>query len=187
MSHHPNDPDFQNSSSISELERDLIKERTQEEMNKLAANHQWPNNSPPLGYEKCEDATLEIIPEEAELVRTIFDLYLRLQSMPDVVTELESRSNPECRQLKWTPARVGYILKNELYIGKYNVAKVNEYVEEYHIVEQRRFETVTQVRTRFESDGKSKRPEMPMERKERRIKKITDQYKEFLNRGFEIR
>ena len=171
---------FRNISSASELERDLIRQRTQMGMIGLAANHQWPNNSPPLGYRKSEDATLEIISPEAELVRTIFDRYLRLRSMPDVATELEAQSYPECRELKWTPHRVGKILKNELYVGKYNVADVDEYVEEYQIVEQRRFETVTQVRTRFQRGRKSKRPEMTNKRKEKRLQNIADQYSEFL-------
>ena len=172
---------FRNISSASELERDLIKQRTQMGMIGLAANHQWPNDSPPLGYQKCEDATLETIPAEADLVRTIFDRYLRLRSMPDVATELGSQSHPECRQLEWTPDRVGKILKNELYIGEYNVAGVDEYVEEYQIVEKRRFETVTQVRTRFQRGRKSSRAKMPRNRKERRIQNITEQYSDFLN------
>ena len=172
---------FRNISSASELERDLIKQRTQMGMIGLAANHQWPNDTPPLGYRKCEDSTLEIIPAEADLVRTIFDRYLRLRSMPDVATELESQSYPECRQLEWTPDRVGKILKNELYIGEYNVAGVDEYVEEYHIIEDRRFETVTQVRTRFQRGRKSSRSKMPRNRKERRIQNITEQYSDFLN------
>ena len=171
---------FRNISSASELERDLIKQRTQMGMIGLAANHQWPNDNPPLGYRKCEDATLEIIPAEADLVRHIFDRYLRLRSMPDVATELEEQSHPECRQLTWTPARVGKILKNEIYIGEYDVADVGEYVKEYQIVEERRFETVTQVRNRFQRGGKSKRSEMPSNRKEKRIQNITEQYSEFL-------
>ena len=171
---------FRNISSASELERDLIKQRTQMGMIGLAANHQWPNDNPPLGYKKCEDATLEIIPAEADLVRTIFDRYLRLRSMPDVATELESQSHPECRQLEWTPDRVGNILKNEIYIGQYNVAGVDEYVEEYQILEERRFETVTQVRNRFQRGRKSARSKMPSDRKERRIQNIIEQYSEFL-------
>ncbi|MFC7043945.1 recombinase family protein [Halonotius sp. GCM10025705] len=171
---------FRNISSASELERDLIKQRTQMGMIGLAANHQWPNDNPPLGYRKCEDATLEIIPAEADLVRTIFDRYLRLRSMPDVATELEAESHPECRQLEWTPHRVGKILKNEIYIGEYTVADVDEYVEEYQIVEKRRFETVTQVRNRFQRARKSVRSEMPRNRKERRVQNVTNQYSEFL-------
>jgi len=171
---------FRNIASASELERDLIKQRTQMGMIGLASNHQWPNDNPPLGYRKCEDATLEIIPAEADLVRHIFDRYLRLRSMPDVATELEEQSQPGCRELEWTPDRVGKILKNELYIGEYNVADVDEYVEEYQIVEKRRFETVTQVRNRFQRARKSMRSGMPSNRKERRIQNVTEQYSEFL-------
>jgi len=171
---------FRSISSASELERDLIKQRTRMGMVGLASEHQWPNNSPPLGYRKQTNGKLEVIPAEAALVRKIFDLYLRLRSMPDVADELSSQNNSDSRQMDWSPHRVGKILKNELYIGQYSIAGVDDYVEEYHIVDRVRFETVTQVRTRFQRDTSSKRPEMPTERKRRRIDSITDQYAEYL-------
>jgi len=171
---------FRNISSASELERDLIKQRTRMGMVGLASKHQWPNNSPPLGYEKLDCGKLRIIPAEADLIRDIFNLYLRLRSMPNVADKLSSMDNPGCRQLDWSPHRVSKILRNELYIGEYSIAGVEDYVEEYHIVDKVRFETATQVRTRFQRDTSSKRPEMPTERKRRRIDSITDQYAKYL-------
>lgn len=171
---------FRNISSASELERDLIKQRTRMGMVGLASEHQWPNNTPPLGYKKLDNGRLKIIPAEADLVREIFNLYLRLRSMPSVADELSSMENPDCRQLNWSTHGVSKILKNELYVGEYSVAGVEDYVEDYHIVDKLRFQIVMKVRNRFQRDTQSERPEMPADRKKKRIESITDQYSEYL-------
>lgn len=44
-----------------------------------------------FGYRKNENGTLEICPEEAEVVRLIFDFYLRGGSILSIIKELENR------------------------------------------------------------------------------------------------
>lgn len=171
---------FRNIASASELERDWIKQRTQMGLRALAEERKWPNDSPPLGYRKQEEGQLEIASEEANLVRYIFERYIKLRSMPDLAAELSSRSDIEDRDLNWTPYMVRKILKTELYVGHYSVADVDEYVSEYQILSEELFEQATEVRTRFQSGDGARRPEMPDERKETRIQNIIEQYTAFL-------
>lgn len=62
-----------------------------------------------FGYQKNENGDLEICPEEAEIVRLIFDLYLQGNSILSIIKELESKKilTPSgkkkwCNQLKST-------------------------------------------------------------------------------------
>jgi len=79
---------FRNIASAAEFERDLIKQRTEMGMKAMALEGKWPNDQPPLGYCKCEDDTIEIVEEEADLVRDIFESYVEAKSMPEVARRL---------------------------------------------------------------------------------------------------
>ena len=71
-----------------------------------------------FGYRKNENGTLEICPEEAEVVRLIFDFYLRGGSILSIIKELEKRQiqTPSGKK-KWCTQTVVKILTNEKYIG----------------------------------------------------------------------
>jgi site-specific DNA recombinase len=101
--------------------------------------------------------------------------------MPALADELTDRQESADRDVKWSAYAVGQILKNKLYLGHYSVAGVEEFVEEYQIVDEKLFKDVTNVRTRFQQAQKSDRPEMPIDRKEKNIQSITEQYCDFLN------
>jgi len=71
-----------------------------------------------LGYRRGSDGTPEILPEEAEVVRRIFDRYLAGNSVGQIVKDLESDQIPTTKGgSKWSPATVRNILQNERYIG----------------------------------------------------------------------
>jgi len=172
---------FRNISSASEFERDLIKQRSRMEMKALAMENKWPNDRPPLGYRKQENEKLEIIPNEADLVRKIFRRYLELKSMPELANEL----NDDCESTKtgadWTAQKVSAILRNRLYIGEYSVADVEEHVEEYQIITQSLFDTISDVRMRFRRSGNTDIDQMSESRKDERITKVLDQYEVYLS------
>ena len=73
---------FRNLASAAELESDLTGQRTKMGMYGLAKEHRWPNDHPPIGYDKAAKGTLCVNKDEARLVRRIFRLYLRERSMP---------------------------------------------------------------------------------------------------------
>mgnify|MGYP002761249971 FL=1 len=171
---------FRNISSASELERDLIKQRSQMGLQAMAEQRKWPNATPPIGYSLRDDNTLVVNEPEAALVTHIFTRYLEVQSMPQLADELNERDDPECRSKEWTPYAVGKVLKNELYIGEYDVANVHAHVDEYQIIDNELFEEVTSVRRRFQRSTDPDRPEMDAGRKRRRVSRILDQYHEFV-------
>ena len=67
-----------------------------------------------FGYRKNENGTLEICPEEAEVVRLIFDLYLRGGSILSIIKELENRQiqTPSGKK-KWCTQTVVKILTTD--------------------------------------------------------------------------
>ncbi len=113
--------------SFAQFEREVIGERVRD---KIAASKRkgiWVGGPVPLGY-RTRDKKLEVVPDEAELVRQIFADYLKLGSVSALVAQLNvGGQKPKPRQLangKMVQAecyRVGplaHLLKNRFYIGE---------------------------------------------------------------------
>lgn len=172
---------FRNISSASEFERDLNQQRSQMGMRQLALEAKWPNDHPPLGYNKRTDERLEIDPEEATIVRRMFKRYLDLKSMPELAEQLNTEGIRIKKGNSWSPRAVGDVLRNELYTGQYEVAEITKHVNSYQILSETLFERVTSVRTRFKrKDSSTNRKEMPQARRERRVEHVVNQFREFL-------
>lgn len=76
------------------------------------------SSSTPYGYKLKEDGELEIIPEEAEIVRLIFDSYLSGLGKLKITNILNEKGIPShSKSKKWHSYSVEYILKNERYMG----------------------------------------------------------------------
>lgn len=74
-------------------------------------------SSVPYGY-RLAGRDLEIIPEEAEVVRRIFSAYLSGQGKDDIARELNQIGVDRGRNReKWHPSTVAYILTNITYTG----------------------------------------------------------------------
>ena len=115
--------------TFAQYEREIIAERIRD---KIASSKQKGMNTggiPPMGYES--DPTTKkfyIVPEEAEIVRKIFETYLRLGSALDTAAELDNagvhkrirvskRSGIQRGGGKLTGAYIYGILKNPIYAG----------------------------------------------------------------------
>lgn len=71
-----------------------------------------------LGYRKGEDGKPEIIPEEAEVVKRIYDVYLSGQSLKAIKYMLEKDGIPTKTGLTvWSVPSIQNILQNEKYTG----------------------------------------------------------------------
>lgn len=75
--------------------------------------------SVPYGY-KLNGKELEIVPEEAEKIRTIFNLYLSGVGATAIVKYMQRH---ETGAMVWGLGRVTYILANERYMGDYMMRK----------------------------------------------------------------
>jgi hypothetical protein len=113
--------------SFAQFEREVIGERVRD---KIAASKRrgiWVGGPVPLGY-RAVDKKLEIVPQEADLVRKIFALYVELGSVGGLARALESRGvKPKPRQLangqskaaeRYTIGPLAHMLKNRFYVGE---------------------------------------------------------------------
>lgn len=100
-------------------------------------------NTPPYGYKKIKigkDHTLEIIEEEAEVVRLAFDLYTKEQLTPfQIAQKLNKMGIPAPRSEKWKKDTIRWMLRNRHYIGKvvFNKIKDTPVLENGEIVVKR--------------------------------------------------
>ena len=71
-----------------------------------------------LGYEKGENGSLRIVPEQAAIVRVIYKLFLEGKTTHGIATYLMERNIPSpTGKQKWQASTVGSILRNEKYKG----------------------------------------------------------------------
>ena len=100
-------------------------------------------NTPPYGYKKIKigkDHTLEIIEDEAEVVRLVFDLYTKEQLTPfRIAQRLNKMGIPAPRSEKWKKDTIRWMVKNRHYIGKvvFNKIKDTPVLENGEIVVKR--------------------------------------------------
>jgi len=171
---------FRNIANAAEFERELIKQRTKMGHAALAMEHKWPNSTPPLGYKRAEDGTLNIVIREALTVRWIFKSYIEKHSMPILAQLLNERGERTKFGNPWTSHAAGDVLRNKLYVGTYEVGQTKERVPEYQIVSTEMFNEVTEIRMRFRRST-AERPRMDCSRKTKCISKIVSEYSSYLS------
>lgn len=108
----------------------ILSSQAQEESRNLSENTRWGlvrrfengivsvNHKKFLGYTKDENGELIIVPEEAELVRRIFRLYLEGASILQITRALEAdRIKTVTGKDKWHCSVIEKMLQNEKYMG----------------------------------------------------------------------
>ena len=115
-------------SVFSQLERETIAQRIRDNMHELAKTGRWLGGNTPTGYTSesvsyiTQDGKtrklhrLKLLPEEAETVKTIFDLYIQLGSLTAVETELLRRQLKTKRGNEFTRFALKGILENPVYM-----------------------------------------------------------------------
>jgi site-specific DNA recombinase len=140
--------------SFAQFERELISDRTRDEIAAARRKGKWTGGQSLLGYDVI-DKKLVVNEVEAERIRQIFALYLELGSLLPVVQELARRGwttktwktkNHVVRGgIPITKTQLHQLLRNVTYIGK--IAYRDEVHEGEHvgIVEEVVFESVQQL------------------------------------------
>ena len=110
----------------------LLSSFAQEESLSTSENQKWrvrkdfkegkPTPTKITGYELVGD-TFVIIPEEAEAVRLIFNLYLSGLGKTAIAKELNARGIPSKNGGRWYESVIGKILTNEKYAGDMRLQK----------------------------------------------------------------
>ncbi len=115
--------------SFAQFERELISERTRDKIQAARRRGKWTGGQVSLGYRiDPERRGLAVIHEEAEVVRTIFDLYLQTHSIGVITERLNelgfatkrhvSKSGKARGGRRWNKSTVYQVLRNPLYVGK---------------------------------------------------------------------
>ena len=115
--------------SFAQFEREMIAERTRDKMAAARKRGKWLGSRPPYGYLGDHDKKqLVVCEQEAERVRTIFRMYLRLGSVNAVAKRINDlgwmKKGYRAKTGRVTPPRkyrdkdVHSILRNVTYLGK---------------------------------------------------------------------
>lgn len=115
-------------SVFSQLERETIAERIRDNMHELAKTGRWLGGTTPTGYasESVKSVTvdgkskkacmLKLVPEEAEIVRRIYDLYRETDSLAMTESELLRRHIRTKTGRDFTRFSIKAILQNPVYL-----------------------------------------------------------------------
>ena len=115
--------------SFAQFEREIISERTKDKMAAARKRGQWLGGRPPSGYNVDKETKKLIInQEEAKLIRKIFDLYLKgnsLLKVAQILTDKGYRTKVTTSKkgrtfggFKYGVTQMRLIITNVLYIGK---------------------------------------------------------------------
>jgi DNA invertase Pin-like site-specific DNA recombinase len=112
--------------SFAQFERELASERVRDKVAASRRKGKWTGGTVPLGYD-ARDKKLVINEAEAKIVRTVFERYVSLKSVPRLIAELDRKGVvTKAHQLKGKviggiPFNYGtalHVLKNRIYLGE---------------------------------------------------------------------
>lgn len=104
---------------FSEMESKKLADRIKYTQIEKAHAGEWNQaSSVPFGYSYNQTTKkLEIDHADAPVVRQIFELYTSGMGMKSIAHHLNGENSPSPRAKRWSEYTVGFILKNEVYIG----------------------------------------------------------------------
>lgn len=137
---------FRNVASAAELERELIRERTQMALHWRAREGIWLGRAAPFGYDRADGGSLAINKPEARVVKVAFGIYLRLRSMEATADALNAAGHRSRNGQAWTQARIQRVLSNPIYAGRMVIAGVEHNRPELRIVPQTAFDSAAKIR-----------------------------------------
>jgi DNA invertase Pin-like site-specific DNA recombinase len=82
------------------------------------------NHTQFLGYTKGPDGVLQVVPEEAEIVRKIFELYVQGNGVRKIKRYLEEHGiKTVTGKAEWSTSTIDRMLSNEKYVGEVRMQK----------------------------------------------------------------
>lgn len=113
--------------SFAQFEREIISERTRDKIAATRRKGRWTGGPPILGYDSTQ-SRLIINPEEAEQVRSIFNLYIEHRSLMEMLEIIDTKGITAKRYVTlkgktnggnpFTRHSLRHLLTNVLYAGK---------------------------------------------------------------------
>jgi DNA invertase Pin-like site-specific DNA recombinase len=103
--------------SFAQFEREVTGERIRDKIAASKRKGMWMGGSVPLGY-RVDNRTLQIEPQEAELVQEIFEQFIAEKSTTKIVRDLSHRGIQTKRSKAFCKQSIYKILHNRTYIGE---------------------------------------------------------------------
>lgn len=117
---------------VAEMERDNINKRTSAGRYVKSAKGGYSGGRPPFGY-RTDNGRLIIVPEEAKIVRTIFEMKYSGKTYKQIVEHLNSLGLTNRSGTKYSISTIQTIYDNEkTYRGYYRYGKNTEWVVGQH-------------------------------------------------------
>jgi site-specific DNA recombinase len=104
--------------SFADFERATIKTRTWSGRLKNAEQGKNPGHPYPYGYQRGEAGTFAIHPDEAAIVRDLFQAYVQGHSCHAIAMDLNRRAIPSRHGRGWSDAVIARLLRNPIYTGR---------------------------------------------------------------------
>jgi site-specific DNA recombinase len=112
-------------SVFAELEKNRITDRLLSgRINKVEAKGMKASGSCPIGYEYNENKQVVLVPEEVELVKSIFSMYLQGLSLRKIVDKVNDEGYRTKRGNLYSRQAIRRILKNDFYTGVLRFRKI---------------------------------------------------------------
>lgn len=115
--------------SFAQFEREVTGERIRDKFAASKKKGMWINGMPPMGYVK-KDGKLEIELKEAKVVKLIFEKYLEIGTVPELVTYLKENNIHTRSGKNFYKGHLYKILQNKTYIGK--IVHINKVYDGLH-------------------------------------------------------
>ena len=103
--------------TFSQFEREIVAERIKDKMSAHRRKGMWTGGVIPYGY-KPVDRKLQIVEEEAEVIRWMFKRFIEVQSPKQIALELNQRGVLTKKGKQWDRAYISRLMGSPLYIGK---------------------------------------------------------------------
>lgn len=106
------------SGSLAQQESISISQNIRQGYRRRMERGEFIANKPPYGYRNAGGGRLEIVPEEAEVIRWVFESYLSGHTPAWIAEEMNRRGVPKkYGPATWKKKAIAYWLKNEKYTG----------------------------------------------------------------------
>jgi site-specific DNA recombinase len=103
--------------TFAQYEREVITERVRDKMAASRRKGKWVGGSVPMGYDVV-NKKLEINPEDAKVIRDIFQRYVEIQSPKLIALELNEKGIKTRQGKIWDMPHINRVLSNHTYVGE---------------------------------------------------------------------
>lgn len=133
-------------SQLAESERNRIVDRVNTSLPRTLEKGKTLGGVQLYGYTVDEEKNVVLDPEQAEIIREIFDLYLKGNGSKTIANTLNLKDDcPSPTGTKWTARTINNFIKNRTYIGERTVKGVGTYTID-SIIDDEIFNKATEIR-----------------------------------------